>query len=222
MSMNENLSKLPEVCYSVREYDQSLILLKRGESGFYSTTYSTNKAEENQMLAYQLNAKLGVTKAQEQAMSFGSMFGWEKPGANPDFWVQKAQEADINLSDPDEKAFSLNNGSLFLYIQTCDDGYDYTIYEKDYSEWDGGQLDEPEMSIDEAAAAILESFKLQDLSRDEMDPEQLQESVDEVEQAQMAILLDTTRPLEDRIAEAQKRAEQPVENKNPAKEAERD
>lgn len=31
----------------------------------------------------------------------------------------------------------------FLAIQTCEDGYDYTLYHKDFTEIDGGQIDNP-------------------------------------------------------------------------------
>lgn len=36
----------------------------------------------------------------------------------------------------------------FLAIQTCEDGYDYTLYHKDFTEIDGGQIDNPEISME--------------------------------------------------------------------------
>ena len=48
----------------------------------------------------------------------------------------------------------------FLAIQTCDDGYDFTLYDGNLAEIDGGQLDNPEMSMNEIRNEILEDFKL--------------------------------------------------------------
>ena len=47
-----------------------------------------------------------------------------------------------------------------LAIQTSDSGYDFTLYKADYIEYDGGQLDNPELSMEEIRANILESFQL--------------------------------------------------------------
>jgi len=47
-----------------------------------------------------------------------------------------------------------------LAIQTCDDGYDYTLINEHYVEIDGGQVDNPDMSMIEVRLDILESFGL--------------------------------------------------------------
>lgn len=71
-------SKLPEYCYSTSLIDNKVIIIKRGESGYYPIE-TTRTAEE-------LNSVIGVTKEQVEAMSVGSMFGWNVPGANPDVY----------------------------------------------------------------------------------------------------------------------------------------
>ena len=83
-------------------------------------------------------------------------------------------------NDP-EQAFSLNNGDYYLSIQEGDGYYDYTIYRADFTEYDGGQLDEPDMTIQEATEAILKMFDLSDKSCQRIDYDDLQESVYEVE-----------------------------------------
>lgn len=47
-----------------------------------------------------------------------------------------------------------------LAIQTCEDGYDYTLFDGDYNEIDGGQVDNPDMTMIEVRQDILESFGL--------------------------------------------------------------
>ena len=49
----------------------------------------------------------------------------------------------------------------YLVLQTCEDGYDYTLFDRDFREIDGGQLDNPEFSMLEARTEILEDFGLQ-------------------------------------------------------------
>ena len=50
--------------------------------------------------------------------------------------------------------------NYYLILQTCDDGWDYTLYDKDFKEMDGGQLDMPELSMEEARREILNDFDL--------------------------------------------------------------
>ena len=57
----------------------------------------------------------------------------------------------------DEAAWQVGR-DRYLVIQTCEDGYDYTLFDKEFHEIDGGQLDNPELSMLEARAEILAGF----------------------------------------------------------------
>lgn len=80
--------KLPPMCYTVDLERtgfgvsvelQPVVMIKRGERGFYSTN-----VVGGQPAVDRLNEELGITKGQVQAMVTGSMFGWDTPGADPD------------------------------------------------------------------------------------------------------------------------------------------
>ena len=74
---------LPELCYSVHESTGELIVIRRGECGYYPTDYNAPDKERNVELADRLNEKLGVDMWQRQAMEVGSICGWSVPGADP-------------------------------------------------------------------------------------------------------------------------------------------
>lgn len=60
----------------------------------------------------------------------------------------------------DEAAWKVGRDKI-LAVQTCDDGYDYTLFDENYVEIDGGQLDNPDMTMIEVRQDILESFGLE-------------------------------------------------------------
>ena len=64
------------------------------------------------------------------------------------------QQREADLSAAQEAAFALDNGST-LFIQTCDSGYDYTLYGPDNKALDGGQLDAPGLTLPDAGQEAL-------------------------------------------------------------------
>ncbi len=83
---------LPELCFSTLASTGQLICIKRGESGYYPSEWSTSDKERNKELVGELNEQLGVTDSQRQAMEVGSMVGWSVPGADPASYDQPTQQ----------------------------------------------------------------------------------------------------------------------------------
>ena len=76
-------SSLPKQCYSLLLDTGNVVILKRGETGYYKTDIPHTSKEEARALVEEYNRKLGVTRAQEEAMKGGSMSGFDKPIADP-------------------------------------------------------------------------------------------------------------------------------------------
>lgn len=70
---------LPDFCYAKNNMTGETIQIKYGESGYYRL--ADNYRSIDPMI---LNEKIGVSFEQMQAMSVGSMFGWNVAGVNPD------------------------------------------------------------------------------------------------------------------------------------------
>lgn len=76
-------SSLPKQCYVFIQTENKVGIVKRGENGYYPTDIIGGKPSETKALVEESNRKLGVTKAQAEAMKCGSMFGWDTPAADP-------------------------------------------------------------------------------------------------------------------------------------------
>lgn len=85
-----------------------------------------------------------------------------------------------------ETQIAYDTGIGFFVIQHTDGGYDYTFYDKDYLEKDGGVYDDPEFTIEEAAGDLLaeEGISIHDCKV--MDYEELMECVENAEKEQQA------------------------------------
>ena len=77
-------SSLPERCYSILDSTGDIIIIQKGDKGYYHIEVTEATKEENRALVDSQNEKLGISKAQEEAMKAGSIFGWACPAADPD------------------------------------------------------------------------------------------------------------------------------------------
>lgn len=74
-----NNYNLPDFCFANDNiYTDRINLIKYGESGYYPTGYTGDAMEYNKLI--------GVEEYVSEAMVCGSMFGWDVPGADPEFF----------------------------------------------------------------------------------------------------------------------------------------
>ena len=90
-------NELPETCFSILPSSGQLIIIRCGERGYYPSEWDTGKREENREIASSHNARRGITDIQEAAMLAGSMFGWNTPGANPQWYLDNARYVNSNI-----------------------------------------------------------------------------------------------------------------------------
>ena len=83
---------------------------------------------------------------------------------------------------PQEAAYRLESGD-YLYIQTSETGYDYTLYGPDYKELDGGQLDNPGLSLAEAGKEILAIHELPAGAMEPLTGDRMDDFLEATEQA---------------------------------------
>lgn len=87
----------------------------------------------------------------------------------------------------DEAAWRVGK-DIILALQTCEGGYDYTLCNTNFNEIDGGQLDNPDLTMIEARMLILESFDLGSRDLRAMVYEEVMEQV--FENGRQAVVVD--------------------------------
>ena len=75
--------ELPVSCYSLLPSTGELIHIERGRYSYCRAYSSTLYPDINRAIADENNAHFGITRAQEEAMLAGSLFGWSVPAAKP-------------------------------------------------------------------------------------------------------------------------------------------
>ena len=124
--------------------------------------------------------------------------------------VMERNHADFypEIQTQDEQAAWELGGKGYLAIQSCEDGWDYTLYHSDYSVMDGGQLDAPELTIQEAREQILEAHHMEKGRRLLQDYDAVMDKVAEVEELGLSNRPSTLEKLAD-LAGAKEKCDAP-------------
>ncbi len=104
----------------------------------------------------------------------------------------------FEVKEPEQMAFSIKD--KFVSIQTCTEGYDYSVFDADYKLIDGGVYDNPDISIYAALKDVLEDFGLSEQDkRIPVEYEELMEKTEAVEREQLNKRIQAEVPEADRV-----------------------
>ena len=95
-------STLPDNCYCVLPGSDEIIIVRKGESGYYRTDKYGHDRAQALAIVDECNEIGGVSKAQAAAMLAGSMFGWHIPGADPKNYDEQGKPIKPKQHDRDE------------------------------------------------------------------------------------------------------------------------
>lgn len=110
--------------------------------------------------------------------------GWDNPYIQ-NHVVQPLQRA-LAVQDV-ELSYELPDA--YFHIQTCDDGFDYTLYNKDFTERDGGVLEtDGDKPVQEAMTELLAEFGCDAAEGKVMDAAELREQADTAAEQQAEVL----------------------------------
>ena len=112
------------------------------------------------------------------------------------------------IQTQDEQGAWELGGKGYLAVQSCEDGWDYTLYHSDYSVIDGGQIDAPELTIQEVREQILEAHHMEKGRRLLQDYDAVMDKVAEVEELGLSNRPSTLEKLAD-LAGAKEKCDAP-------------
>lgn len=152
-TIDGHLAQLQKERQAQQEQPQAAPLEQAAEQPDPDSVFSKLPPEQQQEMTASVKAML-QTLIDADLKSTGEVSQGTKEAAQAqDFTI--AGDGTLEQAEaPQEAAYHLENGD-YLYIQASEIGYDYTLYDPDYKELDGGQLDNPDLSLAEAGKEIL-------------------------------------------------------------------
>ena len=152
-TIDGHLAQLQKERQAQQEQPQAAPLEQAAEQPDPDSVFSKLSPEQQQEMTDSVKAML-QTLIDADLKSTGEVSQGTKEAAQAQGFTIAGDGTLEQAEAPQEAAYRLKNGD-YLYIQTSETGYDYTLYGPDYKELDGGQLDNPDLSLAEAGKEIL-------------------------------------------------------------------
>ena len=152
-TIDGHLAQLQQQRQAQQEQPQAAPLEQAAEQPDPDSVFSKLPTEQQQEMTDSVKAML-QTLIDADLKSTGEVSQGTKEAAQAQGFTIARDGTLEQAEAPQEAAYRLENGD-YLYIQTSETGYDYTLYGPDYKELDGGQLDNPDLPFVEAGKEIL-------------------------------------------------------------------
>ena len=152
-TIDGHLAQLQKERQAQQEQPQAAPLEQAAEQPDPDSVFSKLPLEQQQEMTASVKAML-QTLIDADLKSTGEVSQGTKEAAQAQGFTIAGDGTLEQAKAPQEAAYRLESGE-YLYIQTSETGYDYTLYGPDYKELDGGQLDNPDLSLAEAGKEIL-------------------------------------------------------------------
>ena len=152
-TIDGHLAQLQKERQAQQEQPQAAPMEQAAEQPDPDSVFSKLPPEQQQEMTDSVKAML-QTLIDADLKSTGEVSQGTKEAAQAQGFTIAGDGTLEQAKAPQEAAYRLESGE-YLYIQTSETGYDYTLYGPDYKELDGGQLDNPDLSLAEAGKEIL-------------------------------------------------------------------
>ena len=157
-TIDGHLAQLQKERQAQQEQPQAAPLEQAAEQPDPDSVFSKLPPEQQQEMTASVKAML-QTLIDADLKSTGEVSQGTKEAAQAQGFTIAGDGTLEQAEAPQEAAYRLESGD-YLYIQTSETGYDYTLYGPEYKELDGGQLDNPDLSLEEAGKEILAIHEL--------------------------------------------------------------
>ena len=180
-TIDGHLAQLQKERQAQQEQPQAAPLEQAAEQPDPDSVFSKLPPEQQQEMTASVKAML-QTLIDADLKSTGEVSQGTKEAAQAQGFTIAGDGTLEQAKAPQEAAYRLESGE-YLYIQTSETGYDYTLYGPDYKELDGGQLDNPDLSLAEAGKEILAIHELPAGTMEPLTGDRLDDFLEATEQA---------------------------------------
>ena len=180
-TIDGHLAQLQKERQAQQEQPQAAPLEQAAEQPDPDSVFSKLPPEQQQEMTDSVKAML-QTLIEADLKSTGEVSQGTKEAAQAQGFTIAGDGTLEQAKAPQEAAYRLESGE-YLYIQTSETGYDYTLYGPDYKELDGGQLDNPDLSLAEAGKEILAIHELPAGTMEPLTGDRLDDFLEATEQA---------------------------------------